>query len=286
MVDKTIRPMHVSMPSWGVSVLESHHASGFHMEPSQHDFLQAYYVLEGEGVVEKNSHRIPLRASDVVMLRVGQPHRLADSQDNPLSLYVICVDPEVYQFDPDLSHWTPPQRFPRNRLLTNQVRSILRQLIYEQTLARPGCAVMMRGLALRLLATLFRSTEATSKLPAHSSSADLESLVAVEAYVHELRTSFYEKSSLNDVARQLGISRRRFTQLFRELVGSSWHDHVQSLRIEHAKRLLLDTDHDVTSIAFDCGFGDLSGFYRAFKRATGSAPQRWRQQYNHNERKA
>jgi len=280
MVDKTIRPMQVSLPSWGVYVLESHHAKGFRMEPSQHDFLQAYYVLEGEGVVEKNTRHIPVRASDVVALQLGQPHRLSDSQDHPLSLYVICIDPKVYQFDSNLVEWTPPSRFPRNRLLTNQVRSMLRQLIFEQTLSRPGCAVMMRGLALRLLATLFRSTETTSSLKTNSSSVDLESLAAVEAYVHELRTSFYEKSSLNTVARQLGISRRRFTQLFRELVGSSWHDHVQSLRIEHAKRLLLDTDHDVTSIAFDCGFGDLSGFYRAFKRATGSAPQRWRQKHN------
>lgn len=280
MVDKTIRPLHVALPSWGVSVLESHHAKGFRMEPSQHDFLQAYYVLEGEGVVEKNSHHIPLRESDVVALRVGQPHRLTDSHEKPLSLYVICVDPEIYQFDSDLVQWTPPPRFPRNRLLTNQVRSILRQLLFEQTLARPGCPVMMRGLALRLLATLFRSADSTRSIKPSSSSVDLESLAAVEVYVHELQTSFYEKNSLNSIARQLGISRRRFTQLFRELVGSSWHDHIQSLRIEHAKRLLLDTDHDVTSIAFDCGFGDLSGFYRAFKRALGIAPQRWRQQQN------
>jgi AraC-like DNA-binding protein len=32
----------------------------------------------------------------------------------------------------------------------------------------------------------------------------------------------------------------------------------------------------VTTVAFECGYEDLSSFYRAFRRHTGEPPQRWR----------
>ena len=49
------------------------------------------------------------------------------------------------------------------------------------------------------------------------------------------------------------------------------------LRVEHARRLLQQTHRTIASIAFECGFEDLSTFYRAFKREVGTSPRRWRQ---------
>ena len=72
------------------------------------------------------------------------------------------------------------------------------------------------------------------------------------------------------------MSRRRFTQLFREVTGSSWADHRTELRINYACRLLRETDRGIIAIAFESGFEDLSSFYRAFKRQTGDSPIRWR----------
>ena len=84
-------------------------------------------------------------------------------------------------------------------------------------------------------------------------------------------------SNLDAAASSLGLSRRRFTQLFREITGTSWLAHVRGLRIDHAKKLLESTDRTVLSVAFECGFEDLSTFYRAFKRETDESPNKWRQ---------
>ena len=55
--------------------------------------------------------------------------------------------------------------------------------------------------------------------------------------------------SLDTAATSLGLSRRRFTQLFREVTGSSWLNYVRRLRVEHAKRLLGQTDRTAFAAA-------------------------------------
>ncbi len=50
-------------------------------------------------------------------------------------------------------------------------------------------------------------------------------------------------------------------------------------RIEQAKRLLIDPDRrSILEIAFDCGFGSVGPFNRAFKAETGTTPRAYRRE--------
>jgi AraC family L-rhamnose operon regulatory protein RhaS len=91
-----------------------------------------------------------------------------------------------------------------------------------------------------------------------------------------LKRTFYHRQTVNDAASALGISRRHFTQLFREITGESWLTMMQQHRLTHARRLLRDSDRSVTSIGYECGFEDITTFYRAFKTAEGISPLAWR----------
>ncbi len=57
--------------------------------------------------------------------------------------------------------------------------------------------------------------------------------------------------------------------------GTSFSQFVLGRRLERARRMLTEArwaERSITSIAFDSGFGDLSYFYRTFKRACGATP--------------
>ncbi len=41
------RPVSVRFPPWGLFMIESHHARGFAMPMTAHDFLKVVYVLAG-----------------------------------------------------------------------------------------------------------------------------------------------------------------------------------------------------------------------------------------------
>ncbi|MEO6568072.1 MAG: helix-turn-helix transcriptional regulator, partial [Opitutaceae bacterium] len=88
--------------------------------------------------------------------------------------------------------------------------------------------------------------------------------------------TFYQRQSVDEIAEALGISRRHFTQLFRDVTGKSWLSVLQLHRLNHARRLLRDSDRSITSIGYESGFEDITTFYRAFKAAEGISPLSWR----------
>ncbi len=274
----TRQPTVVEMPAWGVFVFESHHAADFRMQVSQHQAAEVFYVLGGAGVFELEDRPVPCVAGDVMVVPVNHRHRIEDNRKKPLSLYGVRIHPAVWQCDRDIERCLSPGRMPRDQMMSLQVRAEVRRLLFEQTCCRPGYAGMMVGLALQLLALLARSRHSGSTA-AHAEARSSSSLrESVAAYVAELNRKFFEPAKIDMIARQLGMSRRRFTELFREITGTSWSDYLRGLRVDHSKQLLLETNRSVLSIAFESGFEDLSSFYRAFQRQEGTSPHRWRQQ--------
>jgi AraC-like DNA-binding protein len=85
-----------------------------------------------------------------------------------------------------------------------------------------------------------------------------------------------EEWSLGTLADLVGASPFHFARTFRAFVGTSPHQYLIGARLRRAMRLLLDTDRDVTAIAYDVGFGDLSNFVRTFHRQVGAPPGAFR----------
>jgi AraC family L-rhamnose operon regulatory protein RhaS len=248
------------------------------MEVAQHEAIEVFYVLDGAGAFELAGHKEPCSAGDVVVVTRNLPHRITDDPAQPLSLHGVRIRPDVWRNDPNLERLLPSGKLLRNEMISFQVRADVRQLLFEQTCQRAGYPTMMAGLALQLLALLARSQGQALPQPALSLSTASTHREAVEAYVAELDKRFFEPAKLDGIARKLGMSRRHFTDLFREVTGSTWSDYVRKLRVEHAKQLLRDSPRSILSIAFEAGFEDLSSFYRAFQNREGLSPQRWRQQ--------
>ncbi|HEY7426702.1 MAG TPA: helix-turn-helix domain-containing protein [Gemmataceae bacterium] len=272
------RPVEVALPAHGVFVLESHHAPDFRMAAQCHDFLEIFYVLKGTGVFQIDGCPHPGHKGDILIVPAGRVHRIEDDPAAPMALYGICIAPQVWRHEPALVERLPASRLQTGKLLAARVRADLRQLLFEQTLARPGSRTLVLGLTLQLLALLSRSGRGTAPSPADVASC--EHRQAVARYLAELPHRFFEASGLDHTAAELGMSRRCFTRLFRLASGCSWSDYLTRLRIDYACQLLRETSRSVLAIAFESGYEDLSTFYRAFKRHKGLPPREWRERHS------
>ncbi|KHL94229.1 hypothetical protein QW71_19460 [Paenibacillus sp. IHB B 3415] len=87
---------------------------------------------------------------------------------------------------------------------------------------------------------------------------------------------FRERLRLADMAQLCWISADYFSRLFRQETGSTFSSYINSLRLEEAKRSLVEGEESVVSIAYSLGFEDSGYFIRTFKKATGETPAVYR----------
>jgi LacI family transcriptional regulator len=81
---------------------------------------------------------------------------------------------------------------------------------------------------------------------------------------------------VKDIADELAVSRRFLERRFKSLMGRTVLDEIQQVRLDHAKRLLLETAHSVSTVADMSGFGTVAYFCHFFHDRTGMTPRRFR----------
>lgn len=83
----------------------------------------------------------------------------------------------------------------------------------------------------------------------------------------------------DDLAAEAGVSLRSLSRLFRSALDVSPADFVERVRIDLARRRLLETDDKVETIAMRCGFGSRRRMDRAFLRAIAVSPTDFRARF-------
>lgn len=84
--------------------------------------------------------------------------------------------------------------------------------------------------------------------------------------------------SLEDLARQVGLSRFHFCTSFRLAMGVTPNEWLTLKRMDRAAYLLLDSNLSIADISQAVGFGSASAFSACFKRVMGVTPTAYRHQ--------
>lgn len=82
--------------------------------------------------------------------------------------------------------------------------------------------------------------------------------------------------TVNDLLREIPISRSAMERKFRKFVGRSPQSEIRDFQIKRAKQLLIGTDLTLTQIASLVGFKHSEYFSVVFKRVVGQSPGRFR----------
>ena len=93
-----------------------------------------------------------------------------------------------------------------------------------------------------------------------------------------IRDNFMDQIALDDVASTVYMTPQSFCRFFKKSTGKTFTSFLNEYRINHATKLLVETDDDIKSICFESGFNNLSNFFRNFKRITNYTPNVYRAQ--------
>lgn len=143
-------------------------------------------------------------------------------------------------------------------------------LMLELIRARLGYAVSLEVAKLLTYEPAEREASATGVSLARPREPHLARAVAA------MEGALDEPWPIARLARHAGVSARHLQTLFAAHFGTTPSGHYQALRLNHARRLLIETALPALEIAERAGFASPASFARAYRRLHGESPSETR----------
>ena len=137
--------------------------------------------------------------------------------------------------------------------------------LYEKAKNESSKITVFKG-SISILLSSISENQPMLSLDDRESSGDI---CAILRYISE---HFTEELTLDSLAAEFGYSPQYFSRLFHRYMKMNLTEYINIARVNHARKLL-DSDKNVTSVAFESGFGSMPSFYRTYKKVFGELPR-------------
>ena len=237
-----------------------------------HDFYEIELVVTGS--MHQSVNGVPFLSGegDFVFMDLLSVQRIA-KPTSPPSVWTLSISPG--EADPTLTRLLSRARFPLIGTLPPEALAEFSALSHrlQEAMAEEGPYTHERVTALTvLLITMLFEHGTVPNIPAEEPRA----YHYIQKALVCLNESFASPLTLSEVARRIHISPCYLSDLFSRIVGRRFVEYLTHLRLERAQAMLREQKISVAEVAAACGFGTVSNFTRAFHRAFGVAPSRWR----------
>jgi len=99
----------------------------------------------------------------------------------------------------------------------------------------------------------------------------------VNAYLNK---NYSKDITLNEVSKLVNMPDASFSRFIKRHTGRTFVDTLNEIRLGYATRMLIETTHAVSEIAYTCGFNNVTYFNRIFKKKKNSTPKEFRDNYS------
>ena len=100
-----------------------------------------------------------------------------------------------------------------------------------------------------------------------------DAVIVVKDYIQK---HYKENINRDDVANIAYVTPNYLSKLFTQRIGMNMREYINLLRINEAKRVLLTTEENISDIASDLGYNNISYFSTVFRKICGMSPAEWR----------
>ena len=239
--------------------------------PHSHSTLSIGAVDGGESVFSRGGKEQKLVRGDVVLIPAGEVHSCNPADDGRWSYQMLYLDPawvggvvgEMGAFDAVVLNRLPSDIAPRR---VHERLTRLNECLFSAATDEDKEAALLVFVGDLLAEGRLRRT-------VRADIQDSARLRQVQALIAERCA---ESLSLDELAREAGMSRYHFVRAFSRVVGMTPHAWQLNQRIQRA-RGLLEQGMSLAEAALQLGFADQSHFQRAFKQRVAATPGEYRQ---------
>jgi AraC-like DNA-binding protein len=246
-----------------------------------HDAYEIYYLVDGERSYFIKNRTYNVKKGDLVFINLNELHRTNNA--HVLNHERILINFKHDFLNDMLSSNQITALFECFELNYNAIRLDLDEQKYaENLLIRMVLEDKKKAykydlyLKIMLIELLLLINRHTRKIPQESFDHPKSIHKKISEVINYINLNYSEHLSLNKLCKIFYISTYYLSHVFKEVTGFNFIEYLNYVRINEARRLLKETNMNVTQIAEKVGYESTTHFGRVFKTIIGLSPVKYR----------
>ena len=255
-----------------------------------HPELELHLTVRGEGVRFIGDNISNFSSGELILLGENLPHTwrckdeyFAPNSDLEVEAIVIHFLPDC--LGKDILHlpeaYLIPSLFEKAKqgmIINGEAKDKLNELMFSAVYATNLDKVIILLSILKILAEAEDYETIATGQHSINRSTETDTIRLNKVYNYTL-TNYKKEISLEEISEISNLSVTSFCRYFKLMTKKTYYDFLIEIRISHACRALVENKLPTEVICFDCGFNNVSNFYRHFKKVTGVTPLDYKRQY-------
>jgi AraC-like DNA-binding protein len=240
-----------------------------------HEGYEIYYLLSGERFYFIGDRTFHVKKGDLIIINPYELHKTNDAGVPDHERILVHFDRAYLgQYYEDLDNvlellFKSSNVFKLTSMQQDFVEVSLLKMMEEAKNKRLGFEAYLQSLLTQLIIYTSRNIADNSRSPFEHPS---EMHKKVSEIVQYININYSQPLSLSILSDNFFISQYHMARIFKKATGFTFIEYLNSVRIKHAQKYLLESKWPVNRIAEECGFGSISQFGRIFKKITGVSP--------------
>jgi AraC-like DNA-binding protein len=242
-----------------------------------HDFYELYFFISGDITYLIEGKTYYLKSGDLVLVNSNELHQaLINSKDIDYERIVLWINrallKELSNGKTDLSLCFESLG-RKNVLRTNfevqqNIRLLLKKLLGLEKYNGIGYELLYRAYITELMVHI-------NNLAFNDNvqlSVEIKKSNLIDEIIEYINNNIEEDITVDKLSEYFYISKFHLSREFKKHTGTTIHRYILQKKLISAKELILK-EVPITSVYMQCGFGDYSNFFRAFKNEYGVTPK-------------
>lgn len=250
-----------------------------------HEELEFAIMLEGEAYLRSGTKKYLLRPGEGLFTNSGILHDGENAGTSKCHLHSIVFHPHLIAGSSDSVFW---KKYIHPLLTSQELECVFfspeipveKEILtcFERAweaiaLEMPGYEFLARENLSRLLYLLISTHPASSAVPSEKAHRNDERIKGMMQFI---QANFSQELTISDIAASATLSVSECLRCFRHTIGTTPIQYLKNYRLQRAAHLLLSTHSQISEIAVQCGFQEMSYFAKSFRALYGSTPSDYR----------
>lgn len=252
-----------------------------------HYYIEMLYSLSGRARVILGGVSYDFNKGDLVLINAREVHSVFSDYDEGTSYIVVKFDPEVlytttrtvfeskYVLPFTMAKASHQKVFTREEIEETSIPFLMKEIYQEYMNLNYGFELAIRTHICRIFLWVLRNWQSKGLNLDASYSLKESEIKLLQKVFDYLDENYQYDITVESVARMCNMSYSYFSRHFKAVIGKTFTEYLNYIRITEAEKLLLTTDMNITEVALKTGFSDSSYFIKQFKHFKNVSPKQF-----------